>query len=112
VHHARNALGVGRSLRRPKRYNVVDSPLTALHWWRLILDEAQNVGDGFSQVMLLPSKRISGMCCGQLRKHVPIYVMGHKDSAGLGQLSDIPMHKHVLPRSSVTFWRFKETCSS
>ncbi|EIE20408.1 hypothetical protein COCSUDRAFT_67348 [Coccomyxa subellipsoidea C-169] len=50
VHHARNALGEGRSLRRPKRYSVVDSPLAALHWWRLMLDEAQKVGDGFSQV--------------------------------------------------------------
>ncbi|BDA50767.1 probable E3 ubiquitin-protein ligase SHPRH [Coccomyxa sp. Obi] len=50
VHHARNAVGEGRSLRRPKRYNVVNSPLTAVHWWRVMLDEAQNVGDGFSQV--------------------------------------------------------------
>lgn len=43
-------MGEGRSLRRPKRYNVVNSPLTAVHWWRVMLDEAQNVGDGFSQV--------------------------------------------------------------
>lgn len=49
VHHARHAQSLGRSLRRPKRYSVVDSPLTAVHWWRVMLDEAQNVGDGFSQ---------------------------------------------------------------
>ena len=41
---------MNRSLRHAKRYVVDDSPLTAISWWRLMLDEAQNVGDGFSQV--------------------------------------------------------------
>ncbi len=59
VHHARNALGEGRSLRRPKRYTVVDSPLAALHWWRLMLDEAQKVGDGFSQVIATSMIKLS-----------------------------------------------------
>jgi E3 ubiquitin-protein ligase SHPRH len=40
---------VERALRHAKRYHVTDSPLTAIPWWRLMLDEAQNVGDGFSQ---------------------------------------------------------------
>jgi E3 ubiquitin-protein ligase SHPRH len=49
VHLARHAAEGARALRRPKRYRVADSPLSALRWWRLLLDEAQNVGDGFSQ---------------------------------------------------------------
>ena len=44
------AHSMNRSLRHAKRYVVDDSPLTAISWWRLMLDEAQNVGDGFSQV--------------------------------------------------------------
>lgn len=50
VHQARMAHGGERTLRRAKRYHVSDSPLTAIPWWRFMLDEAQNVGDGFSQV--------------------------------------------------------------
>ncbi len=53
VHQARGARGAGLSLRHAKRYLIADSPLTAISWWRLLLDEAQNVGDGFSQVALL-----------------------------------------------------------
>ena len=52
VHQARVAHGVERALRHAKRYHVSDSPLTAITWWRLMLDEAQNVGDGFSQAHL------------------------------------------------------------
>lgn len=52
VHQARVAHGVERALRHAKRYHVSDSPLTAISWWRLMLDEAQNVGDGFSQAHL------------------------------------------------------------
>ena len=44
------ARGAGLTLRHAKRYLIADSPLTAISWWRLLLDEAQNVGDGFSQV--------------------------------------------------------------
>lgn len=50
VHQARVAHGMNRTLRHAKRYLVDDSPLTAISWWRIMLDEAQNVGDGFSQV--------------------------------------------------------------
>ena len=50
VHQARAAHGAERFLRRAKRYLVADSPLTAISWRRVMLDEAQNVGDGFSQV--------------------------------------------------------------
>ncbi len=53
MHQARGARGAGLSLRHAKRYLITDSPLTAISWWRLLLDEAQNVGDGFSQVALL-----------------------------------------------------------
>jgi E3 ubiquitin-protein ligase SHPRH len=50
VHFARQAIGPERSLRHAKRYRVVNSPISAMNWWRIILDEAQNVGGGFSQV--------------------------------------------------------------
>ncbi len=50
MHRARQAAGGERALRRPKRYRAADSPLTRLTWWRAMLDEAQNVGTGFSQV--------------------------------------------------------------
>ena len=53
MHQARGARGAGLSLRHAKRYHIADSPLTAISWWRLMLDEAQNVGDGFSQVRML-----------------------------------------------------------
>lgn len=56
VHMARHWSGdghQGRQLRHPKRYRVVNSCLTAMHWWRVMLDEAQNVGGGFSQVLAL-----------------------------------------------------------
>ena len=63
VHLARHAAGAqGRALRRPKRYAVTDSPLSALRWWRVMLDEAQNVGDGYSQVCLR-DMHPSGICC-------------------------------------------------
>ena len=32
-----------KELRKRKRYRVVPSPLTCIHWWRICLDEAQRV---------------------------------------------------------------------
>ena len=32
-----------KQLRKRKRYRVVPSPLTSINWWRICLDEAQNV---------------------------------------------------------------------
>ena len=69
VHQARVAHGVERALRHAKRYHVSDSPLTAISWWRLMLDEAQNVGDGFSQAHLSPGCSwdvTATPACGQL----------------------------------------------
>ncbi|CAM9930758.1 unnamed protein product, partial [Ectocarpus sp. 4 AP-2014] len=55
VHHAESrfagalgdggsAVAVGRpSLRRKKRYRVIPSPLPALKWWRVVVDEAHMV---------------------------------------------------------------------
>ena len=36
--------GGGRQLRNPKRYMAVPSPIVAVQWWRICLDEAQMVG--------------------------------------------------------------------
>lgn len=70
-------------------------------------------GDAFAQQKPhWRANKISEMSCVQLRLHLPFFVKGHKDSAGLGRILDIPMPKHVLPCSSVNFWRFKETCRS
>lgn len=33
-----------RALRHTKRYRVPESPLLQLAWWRLVFDEAQQVG--------------------------------------------------------------------
>ncbi|PFH34052.1 hypothetical protein BESB_072040 [Besnoitia besnoiti] len=37
-------LHAGLGLRRKKRYRVLASPLLRVHWWRLLIDEAQMVG--------------------------------------------------------------------
>ena len=67
MHLARHAAGGDRALRRPKRYLAVDSPLTSLTWWRVMLDEAQNVGSGFSQVHTCPRRTPVHM--NDLKKH-------------------------------------------
>lgn len=36
--------GGGLGLRREKKYRVLQSPLLQVHWWRLLIDEAQMVG--------------------------------------------------------------------
>jgi hypothetical protein len=51
--------GSGKSMRFSKRYKVVPSPLTSLHWWRIALDEAQMVetstADAARMALLLPA---------------------------------------------------------
>ncbi|KAK9810177.1 hypothetical protein WJX72_006177 [[Myrmecia] bisecta] len=43
VHHQPDPQHDQRTLRRRKKYEVVPTPLTRLHWWRVCLDEAQMV---------------------------------------------------------------------
>ncbi|GBF99704.1 hypothetical protein Rsub_12416 [Raphidocelis subcapitata] len=45
-----------RSLRRPKRYEVVPTPLTRLRWWRVVLDEAQAVGSSTAKAAEMAAK--------------------------------------------------------
>jgi hypothetical protein len=44
------------ALRHNKRYKVPESPLLQLHWWRLVLDEAQMVGGGLSNVAVMAER--------------------------------------------------------
>ena len=48
-----------RTLRRAKRYQIPASPLIRHHWWRLVLDEAQQVSSGFSKVATMAQKIVA-----------------------------------------------------
>ena len=51
VHHApppADSAAASRSLRAPKRYAVLATPLTGATWWRLVVDEAQEIEGGVS----------------------------------------------------------------
>jgi len=40
--HTKNARG-SSNLRKRKKYRVVPTPLTSIEWWRICLDEAQQI---------------------------------------------------------------------
>lgn len=47
--------GGGWGLRRRKKYRVLHSPLLRVHWWRLLIDEAQMVGGEWCFFVSSPS---------------------------------------------------------
>lgn len=56
VHFSGNNSERLSSLRHKKRYAVPQSPLLQVHWWRLVLDEAQLVGGGFSATAVMAAR--------------------------------------------------------
>lgn len=59
VHFSGNNTDRVLSLRHKKRYAVPESPLLQVHWWRVVLDEAQLVGGGFSATAVMAARLIA-----------------------------------------------------
>lgn len=66
-----------RELRKRKRYRVVPSPLTSIHWWRICLDEAQRVETptASSAKMALKLSSHHKWCKSLLYQSIPLYII-------------------------------------
>jgi len=92
---ARAATGPTRSLRHAKKYAVLPSPLTRLTWWRVVLDEAQEVEAGTSAAARLAAK---------LRAVHRWAVTGTPISSGIADLAGLAAFLRAAPYDAPHWW--------
>ena len=92
---AASASGGSRPLRSRKRYRVMPSPLLSAQYWRVVLDEAQMMGEGITNsarmALLLPAANRWG-------------VSGTVISKGLDDLYGLLLFLQAHPYSEHRYW--------